>query len=152
MRTLSQPAWHGHQETTVWLWEQIFGKNGKILHRRERREVRHCIMSNYLEIMCDFGKLLTFDHPHNWSFLSLEATGWHYNCHYRVTAGWPVQTNNYHQMFNTSRHHIILMMTVWWDRTVPVGNNVFREIYQKLNWKLRISFLLYQECEQLELV
>ena len=47
------------------------------------------------------------------------------SCHWKlqgdittVTTGWPLQANNYHQMFNTRCHHIILMMTVWWDRTV----------------------------------
>ena len=68
------------------------GSGNKYLVRIEKfsigereREVLHYIMTNYLEIMWDFGKLLTFDQPHNWSFLSLGATGRHYNCHYRVT-------------------------------------------------------------------
>ena len=65
----------------------------------------------------------------------------------------PHQANNYHQMFNTGRRHIILMMTVCCrdsGGTELLENS--REIYQKP--KLRISFLFYQEREreQLELV
>ena len=43
-------------------------------------------------------------------------------------------------MFNTGRHHIILMMTVWWDRTVAVEKKCFQRDLSKTELKTKNFF------------